>query len=170
MAHYTLIARINAGDGKFPFVSVQFSKNHRPIPIEGAIAVIRMEDGRSFDTLAALRAELSSSVPAAPPRKTAAEAAREYIEPICSSEVHDIRGDARFEGCLDAASYKSSQHLAGQLLELGSAGMVYPSVRQKGGTCFVCFRPALANNVRKGASISVTFEDAFAVPEIRELT
>jgi len=27
MAHYTLIARINAGNGKFPFVNVQFSKN-----------------------------------------------------------------------------------------------------------------------------------------------
>ncbi len=36
MAHYTLIARINAGDGKFPYVNVQFSKNHRPVPIEGA--------------------------------------------------------------------------------------------------------------------------------------
>jgi len=35
MAHYTLIARINTGDGRFPFVNVQFSKNHRPIPIEG---------------------------------------------------------------------------------------------------------------------------------------
>jgi hypothetical protein len=105
MAHYTLIARINAGDGKFPFVSVQFSKNHRPIPIEGATyylrpsggdnrtpirigkgislaqaAIIRMEESRSFDTLAALRAEPPSSVPAAPPRKTVAEAAREYIE------------------------------------------------------------------------------------------
>ena len=31
MAHYALIARINAGDGKFPFVNTQFSKNHRPI-------------------------------------------------------------------------------------------------------------------------------------------
>jgi len=29
MAHYTFIARINAGDGNFPFVNVQFSKNHR---------------------------------------------------------------------------------------------------------------------------------------------
>ena len=85
-------------------------------------------------------------------------------------EFHDIRDDARLEGCLDAVSHKSSQHLAGQLLEQGSAGIVYPSVRQKGGTCIVCFRPALVNNVRKGASISVTFEDAFAVPEIRELT
>jgi hypothetical protein len=36
MAHYTLIARVNAADGKFPFVNVQFSKNHRPIPIERA--------------------------------------------------------------------------------------------------------------------------------------
>jgi len=36
MARYTLIARINVGDGRFPFVNVQLSKNHRPIPIEGA--------------------------------------------------------------------------------------------------------------------------------------
>ena len=32
-----------------------------------------------------------------------------------------------------------------------------------------CFRPALVNNVRKGSSISITFENALAVPEIREL-
>jgi len=32
MAHYTLIARINAGNGRFPFVNVQFTKTHRPIP------------------------------------------------------------------------------------------------------------------------------------------
>jgi hypothetical protein len=84
-------------------------------------------------------------------------------------EFHDIRADARFESCLASASYKASQHLAVQLLELGSAGIVYPSVRHKGGTCIVCFRPALVNNVRKGTSISVTFENAFALPEIREL-
>src|ERR1700694_1729762 len=41
MAHYTLIARINTGDGKFPFFNVQFSKNHRPIPIEGATYYLR---------------------------------------------------------------------------------------------------------------------------------
>jgi hypothetical protein len=41
MAHYTLIARINVGDGKFPFVNVQFSKNHRLIPIEGATYYLR---------------------------------------------------------------------------------------------------------------------------------
>ncbi len=36
MAHYTLIARIKSSDGKFPFINVQFSKNHRRIPIERA--------------------------------------------------------------------------------------------------------------------------------------
>jgi len=47
MAHYTLIARINAGNGKFPFVKVQFSKNHRPIPIEGATYYLRPSNGAS---------------------------------------------------------------------------------------------------------------------------
>jgi hypothetical protein len=82
---------------------------------------------------------------------------------------HDIRGDARFRDCLNASSYKASQRLAGELLEEGSAGVVYPSVRHEGGTCIVCFRPALVNNVRKGSSISITFENALAVPEIREI-
>ena len=82
---------------------------------------------------------------------------------------HDIRGDARFGDCLDASSYKASQRLAGELLAGGSSGVVYPSVRHEGGTCIACFRPALVNNVRKGSSISITFENALAVPEIREL-
>ena len=82
---------------------------------------------------------------------------------------HDIRNDKRFGNCLDANSYNTSQNLARELLERGSAGIVYPSVRHKIGTCVVCFRPALVNNVRKGSSISVGFENAFAPPEIREI-
>ena len=82
---------------------------------------------------------------------------------------HDIRNDARFGNCLDANCYNASQRLAGDLLEGGSAGVVYPSVRHKVGTCMVCFRPALVNNVRKGSSISIGFADAFATPEIREI-
>ena len=84
-------------------------------------------------------------------------------------KFHDIRTDSRFKDCLDANSYEASQHLAAKLLEKGSAGVVYPSVRHKGGTCIACFRPALVNNVRKGSSISITFENAFASPEIQEL-
>ena len=82
---------------------------------------------------------------------------------------HDIRNDARFGHCLDRNSYRASQHLARQLLEGGSAGVVYQSVRHKVGTCIACFRPALVNNVRKGVSISIGFENAFATPEIREI-
>jgi hypothetical protein len=66
---------------------------------------------------------------------------------------HDIRNDTRFLNCLDANSYSPSQPLAAELLEGGSAGVVHPSVRHKIGTCIVCFRPALVNNVRKGSSI-----------------
>jgi hypothetical protein len=45
MAHYTLIARINAGNGRFPFVNVQFRKAHRPIPIAGATYYLRRSGG-----------------------------------------------------------------------------------------------------------------------------
>ena len=83
-------------------------------------------------------------------------------------EFHDVRGDKRFVDCLDPNSYKASQRLASELLERGSAGVVYPSVRHRGGTCIACFRPALVNNVRQGARISVSFGNAFAKPEIRE--
>jgi len=83
-------------------------------------------------------------------------------------KFHDIRDDPAFENCLNPISYGASQHLARQLLDAGSAGVVYPSVRHKAGTCIVCFRPALVNNVRKGPPISITFENAFAVPVIRE--
>jgi hypothetical protein len=82
-------------------------------------------------------------------------------------EFHDLRGGKQFADCLDANSYNASQRLAGKLLERGSAGLVYPSVRHKGGTCLACFRPALVNNVRKDASIVIAFEDAFVEPEIR---
>src|SRR5208282_4065404 len=41
-------------------------------------------------------------------------------------EFHDIRGDSGFAKCLDPNSYAVSQKLAGELLDKGSAGVVYP--------------------------------------------
>ena len=38
------------------------------------------------------------------------------------------------------------------MLEAGSLGIVYPSVRRRGGTCLACLRPALVMNVRKAAT------------------
>jgi RES domain-containing protein len=85
-------------------------------------------------------------------------------------EFHDIRRDSGFAKCLDPDNYRASQKLAHKLLDTGSAGVVYPSVRHSGGTCIACFRPALVNNVRKGSQISVEFETAFAPPVIRPVT
>ncbi len=64
-------------------------------------------------------------------------------------EFHDLLKNLEFAAALDPYSYKASQRLAGELLEKGSLGIVYPSVRAA-GVCLVCFRPALVTHVRKG--------------------
>ena len=84
-------------------------------------------------------------------------------------KFHDVRNDPSFKKCLDPESYGASQQLARDLLAAGSAGVVYNSVRHKTGTCIACFRPALVNNVRKGCSLAIAFENLLAVPEIREI-
>ena len=105
MAHHTLLARINSGDGKFPFVNVQFSKNHRPIPIENATyylrlssgekrtpipvgkdvcaaytALIRIENGEQIEAPCSPFPGQRSEIPRPLQRKTLKDAAREYIE------------------------------------------------------------------------------------------
>lgn len=69
-----------------------------------------------------------------------------------SAEFHDLRRSKRFAKYLDPNSYVASQQLAEELLAAGSLGIVYPSVRNSGGTCIACFRPALVMNVAKGAT------------------
>ncbi len=67
-----------------------------------------------------------------------------------NSEFHDLRdakGNAKY---LAPDSYVASQKLAAQLLDEGSLGIIYPSVRHAGGTNLACFRPALVGNVRRG--------------------
>ena len=64
-------------------------------------------------------------------------------------EFHDLFKSPEYAATLDPDSYKASQRLAGELLEKGSLGIVYPSVRAA-GVCLVCFRPALVTHVRKG--------------------
>ena len=74
-----------------------------------------------------------------------------------TSTFHDIRGIDAFASCLDPASYIDSQKLATDLLDTGSMGVIYPSVRHEGGTCLACFRPALVGNVRKGQAYRLTW-------------
>ena len=74
-----------------------------------------------------------------------------------SGEFHDIRDLKDREKYLDPQSYQDSQLLAAQLLEEGSLGIIYPSVRKMGGTNLVCFRPALVGGVRKTDKFEFTW-------------
>ena len=105
MAHYTLMARVNAGNGKFPFGKVLFSKNHRPIPIDGATyylrpsnsgsrtpirmgkdiavahtALVNMGHGQLCKRPDVVGTDPPLRLAATMPRKTLVAAAREYIE------------------------------------------------------------------------------------------
>jgi len=62
---------------------------------------------------------------------------------------HDLRG-RRFSRYLNPHSYKTSQRLGRRLLDLGSNGIIYPSVRDRDGTCLACLRPRLVSGVRQG--------------------
>lgn len=75
-----------------------------------------------------------------------------------SASFHDLRKARGFKTCLDPASYVASQALAETLLDAGSLGIVYPSVRQAGGTCVACFRPALVSNVRREGTWRFTWK------------
>lgn len=97
------------------------------------------------------------------------------------AEFHDLRpknlrvGDARGKDkdkdedadVLSPVSYVASQALAAELLQLGSSGIVYPSVRRPLGTCIACFRPVLVANVRKGDTFTFVFPDSSTPPTIR---
>lgn len=72
----------------------------------------------------------------------------EYLADF-TGDFHNLLNSPKFAAALDPDSYKASQRLAGDLLEKGSLGIVYPSVRAA-GVCLVSFRPALVTHVRKG--------------------
>jgi RES domain-containing protein len=56
--------------------------------------------------------------------------------------------------------YGSSQLLARQLLAQQSNGIVYPSVRHKGGRCLACFRPALVYEPRQAERYEISLQAA----------
>jgi hypothetical protein len=72
-----------------------------------------------------------------------------------TADFHDLRQG--FEDALNPNSYVRSQELAAQLLEAGSLGVIYPSVRREGGTCLACFRPSVVANVRKSAQYKLNW-------------
>jgi len=83
------------------------------------------------------------------------------------AEFHDLRGRKEHKDALNPISYAASQVLAARLMEVGSAGIVYPCVRRPGGTCLVCFRPVLVFNARKGSTYEFVFVGWDTPPLIR---
>jgi hypothetical protein len=73
------------------------------------------------------------------------------------AEFHDLRNGTGFAACLAPDTYVASQSLARRLFDMGSLGIVYPSVRHASGTCLACFRPTLVGNVRKHRTYRFTW-------------
>lgn len=86
-----------------------------------------------------------------------------------SGQFHDLRHTPQFAECLSPGSYVASQELAQRLLEEGSMGVVYPSVRRSQGTNLACFRPALVGNVRRAQAYRLTWSGAPG-PTIEQLS
>ena len=74
-----------------------------------------------------------------------------------SAEFHDLRGARGFGAALSPDTYVESQALTEDLMKAESLGVVYPSVRHRGGTCLACFRPALVGNVRRTKTYRFTW-------------
>lgn len=79
----------------------------------------------------------------------------EYIEMFCSlaGEFLDLRQvpDHPSLGPDEARAYPVGNALAEGARAAGLNGIIYPSVRHRGGTCIVALRPAAVQSVRQGA-------------------
>ncbi len=77
------------------------------------------------------------------------------------AQFHVLDPPSAFADCLQPepvpACYANSQILARTLLNSGSNGVVYPSVRLPGSPCLVCFRPALVYSPRKSERLEIIF-------------
>jgi RES domain-containing protein len=84
-----------------------------------------------------------------------------------NSDFHDLRGRG-FSTYLNPNDYRASQRFGEALLEGGSNGIVYPSVRDRGGVCLACFRPQLVAKVKLAAAYEYRWSGT-ATPTVRRL-
>jgi hypothetical protein len=82
---------------------------------------------------------------------------------------HDLRADTPENLPFhDPVSYTASQAIGRELLEAGANGIVYRSVRHRGGECICCLRPRLVENVRPDAHFEYRWEGT-ETPKVRKL-
>ena len=88
---------------------------------------------------------------------------RDFLADFAGLFAHLTKAEQRT--CLQPdpvpACYTPGPALARTLLYAGGNGIVYPSVRNrgvegKGGTCLVCFRPAMVSHCRRGEQYRLT--------------
>lgn len=85
------------------------------------------------------------------------------------ARFHDIREQRRiWRPFYDPDDYSAGQSLARVLLDAGSQGLVYRSVRDPDGECLACFRPAHVRNVRSGGHYEFRWEGS-PDPRVRAL-
>jgi RES domain-containing protein len=102
--------------------------------VEGAHAEIVYHRTKEFEEIGVLDSRAQY-------RLYLADFAAEFNELSASEPAH--------QPYLDPNSYVESQELANRLLNQGSNGIVYPSVRKPGATCIACFMPPLIKHVRQ---------------------
>lgn len=74
---------------------------------------------------------------------------RTYLTDV-TANMHDIRKRAELTDIYHPDSYAASQALGRELKNINSWGIVYDSVRHKGGKCVAVFRPRALANCRQG--------------------
>ncbi|HEV2465099.1 MAG TPA: RES family NAD+ phosphorylase [Acidobacteriaceae bacterium] len=91
------------------------------------------------------------------------------FDSLLARQSHDFA--AYLEPAPIPQCYARSQLLASELIQNGSNGIIYPSVRRTGGTCLVCFRPALVYHVRRGARLEFRLKAGrrFTRSQLREV-
>jgi hypothetical protein len=80
-----------------------------------------------------------------------------YIELLAdfNADFVDLRRIDAASDCLnpdEAVGYPAGQKLADEVRVEGHNGVVYPSVRHRGGVCLAVFWPGLIQNFQQGAS------------------
>jgi hypothetical protein len=75
-----------------------------------------------------------------------------------AASFHDVRKRDTWKALYAPDSHEASQRLGRDLLDAGSNGIVYQSVRHEGGECLACFRPRLVANVRAVAHYEYRWE------------
>ena len=96
-----------------------------------------------------------------------------YVELLADfdAEFIDLRGLDPRPDCLHPdimIGYPHGQKFAKQVREDGANGIVYPSVRDVGGTCLTAFWPALVQNFQHGATWEFVWSGA-PTPKITKL-